>query len=74
MLLKGLFQLEHSQDFSNFQLKFHCYKLNVSYMIIIYETLHVKIVKWIGIQLQKKKKGIFLHLNSAFLKICNLIS
>lgn len=56
MLLKGLFQLEHSQDFSNFQLKFHCYKLNVSYMIIIYETLHVKIVKWIGIQLQKKKK------------------
>lgn len=45
MLLKGLFQLKHSQDFSNFQLKFHCYKLNVSYMIIIYETLHVKIVK-----------------------------
>lgn len=54
MLLKGLFQLKHSQDFSNFQLKFHCYKLNVSYMIIIYETLHVQIVKWIGIQLQKK--------------------
>lgn len=45
MLLKGLFQLKHSQDFSNFQLKFHCYKLNVSYMIIIYETLHVQIVK-----------------------------
>lgn len=45
MLLKGLFQLKHSQDFSHFQLKFHCYKLNVSYMIIIYETLHVQIVK-----------------------------
>lgn len=63
MLLKGLFQLKHSQDFSNFQLKFHCYKLNVSYMIIIYEN-----------SVAKKKKGIFLHLNSAFLKICNLIS
>lgn len=61
MLLKGLFQLKHSQDFSNFQLKFHCYKLNVSYMIIIYETLHVKIVKWIGIQLQKKKKREFFY-------------
>lgn len=68
MLLKGLFQLKHSQDFSNFQLKFHCYKLNVSYIIIIYETLHVQIVKWIGIQLQKKKKGIFFTPQLCILK------
>lgn len=68
MLLKGLFQLKHSQDFSNFQLKFHCYKLNVSYMIIIYETLHVQIVKWIGIQLQKKKKGNFFTPQLCILK------